>query len=52
MEEPAHDYNREKFVNEGAAEKFGLVSKNRPFIKKKGFHHSDYFFRKTIANKG
>ena len=52
MEELAHDYNCEKFVNEGAAEKFSLISKNRSFIKKKGFHHSDYFFRKTIVNKG
>ena len=35
-----------------ATEKFGLISKNRSFIKEKGFHHPDDFFRKTIANKG
>ena len=35
-----------------AAEKFGLISKNRSFIKEKGFHHLDDFFYKTIANKG
>ena len=51
-EEPAHDYDHEKFVNASAAEKFGLISKNRSFIKEKGFHHPDDFFRKTIANKG
>ena len=29
-----------------------LISKNRSFIKEKGFHHLKDFFRKTIANKG
>ena len=51
-EEPTHDYDHEKFVNDNATEKFGLISKNRSFIKEKGFHHPDDFFRKTIANKG
>ena len=51
-EEPTHDYDHEKFVNESATEKFGLISKNRSFIKEKGFHHPDDFFCKTIANKG
>ena len=51
-EEPAHSYDHEKFFNESAIEKFGLISKNRSFIKEKGFHHPDDFFRKTIANKG
>ena len=50
-EELTHDYDHEKFVNESAAEKFGLISKNRSFIKEKGFHHPDDFFGKTIANK-
>ena len=45
-------YDHTKFVNEGAAKKFGLISKNRSFIKEKGFHHHEDFFRKTIANKG
>ena len=52
MEQPAHDYDHEKFVNEVATEKFGLISKNRSFIKEKGFHHPDDCFWKTIANKG
>ena len=51
-EEPAQNYDHNKFVNEGVAEKFGLISKNRSFIKEKGFHHPDDFFCKTIANKG
>ena len=33
-------------------EKFDLISKNRSFIKEKGFHHPDDFFHKTIAKKG
>ena len=51
-EEPAHDYNHGKLVNASAAEKFDLISKNRSFIKEKGFHYLDDFFCKTIANKG
>ena len=51
-EEPKHSYDHDKFVNESVAKKFSLISKNRSFIKKKGFHHPDDFFRKTIANKG
>ena len=51
-EESAHSYDHEKFVNESTVEKFGLISKNRSFIKEKGFHHPDDFFHKTIANKG
>ena len=41
-----------KFVNEGAANRFGTICKNRSFFKEKGFHHPDNFFRKTIATKG
>ena len=51
-EKPEHSYNHDKFFNEGAAEKFVLISKNRSFIKEKGFHHLDDFFCKTIVNKG
>ena len=51
-DEPAHSYDHDKFVNESATEKFGLISKNRSFIKEKGFHHPDDFFHNTIANKG
>ena len=51
-EDPTHDYDHEKFVNVSTVEKFRLISKNRSFIKKKGFHHPDDFFCKTIANKG
>ena len=51
-EEPARSYDHDKFVNDSATEKFGLISKNRSFIKEKGFHHPDDFFCKTIVNKG
>ena len=51
-EELAHSYDDDKFVNESTAEKFGLISKNRSFIKEKGFHHPDDLFTKTIVNKG
>ena len=52
IEEPSHDYDHVKFFNASVAEKFGLISKTRSFVKEKGFHHLDDFFRKTIANKG
>ena len=51
-EEPARTYDHDKFVNESAAEKFILISKNRSFIKEKGFHHPEDFFLKKIADKG
>ena len=51
-EEPGHSYDHEKIFNESAIEKFGLISKNRSFIKEKEFLHPDDFFRKMIANKG
>ena len=41
-----------KFVNEGAADRLATICKNRSFIKEKGFHHPNDFFRKTIATKG
>ena len=50
--ELARSYDHDKFVNESAAERFYLISKIRSFIKEKGFHHPEDFFRKTIANKG
>ena len=51
-EEPTPNFDITRFVNEGVAERFGTIFKNRSFIKEKGFHHPDDFFRKTIANKG
>ena len=51
-EDPTSNFDLTKFVNEGAANRFGTICKNRFFIKEKGFHHPDDFFRKTIANKG
>ena len=51
-EEPKNSYDRDKFVNDSTTEKFGLISKNRLFIKEKGFHHHEEFFSKTIVNKG
>ena len=52
MEELSHDYDHEKFVNVGATEKFSLISKNRSFIKEKGFYHPKDCFRKTIMSTG
>ena len=51
-EDPTPNFDITKFVNEGAADQFGTICKNRSFIKEKGFHHPDDFFRKTIATKG
>ena len=46
MEEPTEDYDHEMFVNVGASKKFTLISANRSFIKEKGFHYPEEFFRK------
>ena len=51
-EDPTPNFDVTRFVNEGAADRFGTICKNRSFIKEKGFHHPDDFFRKTIATKG
>ena len=51
-EEPTPTFDLTRFVNEGVAEWFGTICKNRSFIKEKEFHHPDDFFLKTIANKG
>ena len=51
-EDPTPTYDVTRFVNEGAADRFGTIFKNRSFIKEKGFHHPDDFFSKTIAAKG
>ena len=51
-EDPTPTYDVTRFVNASAADWFGTIFKNRSFIKEKGFHHPDDFFRKTIATKG
>ena len=51
-EDATPNYDVSQFVNEGAADRFGTICKNQSFIKEKGFHHPDDFFRKTIAAKG
>ena len=51
-EDPTLNFDLTKFVNEGVVDRFGTIFKNRSFIKEKGFHHPDNFFRKTIDNKG
>ena len=51
-EDPTPNYDVTRFVNEGAADRFDTICKNRSFIKEKGFHHPDDFFRKTITAKG
>ena len=51
-DDPAPTYDVTRFVNASAADWFGTICKNRSFIKEKGFHHPEDFFRKTIAAKG
>ena len=51
-EDSTPNFDITKFFNEGVADRFGTICKNRSFIKEKGFHHPDDFFRKTIASKG
>ena len=51
-EAPTPAFDASRFANMSAAERFGTICKNRSFIKEKGFHHPDDFFRKTIEAKG
>ena len=51
-EDPTPTYDVTRFVNASVVDRFGTICKNRSFIKEKGFHHPDDFFRKTIAAKG
>ena len=51
-EDPTPNYDVTRFVNEGAADRFDTICKNRSIIKEKGFHHPNDFFRKTIVAKG
>ena len=51
-EAPTPAFDASRFANMSAAERFGTIFKNCSFIKEKGFHHPDDFFRKTIEAKG
>ena len=51
-EDPTPTFDASLFINASAADRFSTICKNRSFIKEKGFHHPDDFFRKTIASKG
>ena len=51
-EAPTPAFDASRFINESAADRFSTICKNRSFIKEKGFHHPDDFFRKTIERKG
>ena len=51
-ENPTPNFDLTKFFNEGVVDRFGTICKNWSFIKEKGFHHHEDFFRKTIGNKG
>ena len=51
-EDPTPNFDVTRFVNEGTADRFGTICKNRSFIKEKGFQHPVDFFRKTITAKG
>ena len=51
-EAPTPAFDASRFINASAADRFSTICKNRSFIKEKGFHHPDDFFRKTIATKG
>ena len=51
-EDPTPTFDASRFLNASAADRFSTICKNRSFIKEKGFHHPDDFFRKTIERKG
>ena len=47
-EDPTPNFDLTKFVNEGAADRFGTICKNRSFIKEKGFHHPTTSFARPL----
>ena len=47
-EEPAHDYDHEKFVNASVVEKFGLISKTGPSSRIRGFTTPTISFAKPL----
>ena len=49
---PTPAFDALRFANASAADRFSAICKNRSFIKEKGFHHPDDFFRKTIEATG
>ena len=51
-EAPTPAFDTSRFINAEAADRFSIICKNRSFIKEKGFHHPEDFFRKTIEAKG
>ena len=51
-DESTPNYDVSRFFNEGGTDRFSTICKNLSFIKEKGFHHPNDFFRKTIAAKG
>ena len=51
-EDPTPNFDVTRFVNVGATDQFGIICKNRSFIKEKGFQHPGDFFCKTITTKG
>ena len=50
--DPTPTFDASRFIKASAVDRFSTICKNRSFIKEKGFHHPDDFFRKTIAAKG
>ena len=51
-EDPTPTFDASRFINASVADRFSTICKNRSFIKEKGFHYPDDFFRKTIEAKG
>ena len=47
-EDPTPNFDVSRFVNEGAANRFGTIYKNCYFIKEKGFHHPDVFSTRLL----
>ena len=49
---PFEEYNHDMFITLETSKRYMMITRNKTFIKEKGFEHPKDFFKKDIVNKG